>query len=151
MEDVITRVSVTDTRILTEESYQTLKGMLSSSDEQNHKMAQLILNQLDIQASIFYIWQLAVEHASRMVNLRTKNSRKFRDECKLFSLAYQNQEEFAQYLLRKNWLTTEHYQKLMPEIKERIKKNHYNPFYNFHIQIKDEHKHLDQDDKLIPL
>jgi hypothetical protein len=150
-QDVKERVSITDTRVLTEDNYQTLKGMLGSNDEGNHKMAQLILNQLDIKESIFYIWVLAKHHANRMVNLRTKASRKFRDDCELFSLAYQNEEEFAQYLQRHDWLTEEHYQKLGSHIKDRIKRNHTNPFYNFHIKIKDQYEHLDQDDKLTPL
>lgn len=144
------RVS-SDTRILTEETYETLNAMLSSKDEGDHKMAQLILNQLDIQASIYWIWKLAKVHCNKMVNLRIKASRQFRDDCNLFALAYHDSQEFGVWLQSKGWLTHDLYQLLKGGIKDRIRRNTTNPFYDFHITIKDDHRHLDPDDELTQL
>ena len=153
MEEVNERVS-DDIRILNEEKYERLLQMLCSKDEENHKMAQLILTQLDIEKSITYIWELARKGWSitnKMVNLRTKAGRKFRDDCELFGLTSSDETDFAQFLNRKGWLTPERYQELIPEIKNRISRANSNPFYNFHITIKEKYKELDPDDTLISI
>lgn len=141
----------TDTTILTEETFERLKSMLESKDEGNHKMAQLIINQLDVRANIYDIWRLAKNNASKMVNLRTKASRAFRDECNLFGLCYANVREFAVWLESKGWLNPELYQRLCLPIKKHINKNHSHPFYEFSIEIKPEYKHLDPSDQLTKL
>jgi len=141
----------TDTTILTEETYLRLESMLSSSDEGNHKMAQLIINQLDPRANIYDIWRLSKRYASKMVNLRTKASRAFRDEVNLFGLSYADEKEFAVWLEKKGWLDYDLYQKLCLPIKKHINKTHSHPFYEFSIELKSEYKNLDPEDQLTKL
>lgn len=144
------RVS-TDIRILTEETFERLAGMIRSSDPENHKIAQLILVQVDVQKSIYWLWRLAKINAQRMVNLRTKLGRKLKDDAHLFGIAYKNNNEFASWLERKGWLTEEYFQLIVRGIRSEIKQKHTNKFYDFHITIKDEFKSLDKEDKLTPL
>lgn len=142
----------TDTvKVLNEDSYNTLNGMLSSTDEGDHKLAQLTLNQVDVQASIYYIWMLARKHANRMVNLRTKASRAFSEEANLFRIAYYGPNEFAMFLERQKWITPQLYMLVVRGIKHDLAKTQKHHFYDLHATIKDEYKDLDNTDTLTPL
>lgn len=128
--------------ILNEETYNSLLSMLKSNNEEDHKMAQLILNTCDIQKSIYWIWKLAQYYASRMVNLRTKASRYLRDNSDLFHIWGISGPKFVEHLQRKNWLTPEIYQIIEEDTLERLKNQCRNKFYHVTIQVKDEYKHL---------
>jgi hypothetical protein len=140
-----------DTSILNEESYNRLKDMLGSSDPENHKMAQLILNQLNIRESIYYIWLLSKNHSSRMVYLRTKAGREFQAACQLFGIAMMDEQQFAVWLRTRHWLNIDLYQKLKRGIRNRIGRDNTNPFYDFHITIKPEFLALDPSDQITKL
>jgi hypothetical protein len=142
---------VSGTAILTDESYSTLKSMLSSNDEADWKMAQLILNQLHVQSNIVRIRELGKAYCNRMVNLRTKASRKFRDETNLFYISYTNNYEFVKWLDGKGWLTTEIFQSLKPQIITQLKARDNHKFYKLSFEVKDEYKHLDPEQTLEPL
>ena len=138
--------------VLTEHEYETLNKMLHSSDEGDHKMAQAILNQCDVKASIYWIWKLARKKANNMVYLRTKASRVFQKEADLFSIAYIKATKFALLMHRKGWLTPEIYVRIKPEIlEELIDRNKENNLYNIYVTIKDEFLEYDQEDKLLQL
>jgi len=130
--------------VLNEEIGQSLAKMLGSNDEADHKMAQLILNTCDIEKSIYWIWQLSRKswYASRMVNLRTKASRNFRDQSRLFHISQKSERPFAEFLNTQGWLTPEIYQKLEEEIIERIETQCSNTFYDVVITVKEKYKHL---------
>lgn len=142
----------TDTvKVLNEDSYNTLNRMLSSTDEGDHKLAQLTLNQVDVQASIYYIWMLARKHVNRMVNLRTKASRAFSEEANLFRIAYYGPNEFAMFLEKQKWITPQLYMLVVRGIKHDLAKTHKHHFYDLHATLKDEYKDLDNTDTLTPL
>jgi len=138
--------------VLTEPEYDTLNAMLSSRDEGDHRMAQAILNQCDIKTSIYWIWKLARTHSHKMVYLRTKASREFRDATDLFSLGYMKYTPFALAMHEKGWLTPEIYARIKPGIlDELIERNKNNNVYNIHVTIKDAFLNYDQDDQLLQL
>jgi hypothetical protein len=143
-------VPLPGTAVLTEESYRTLENMLKSNDEADHKMAQLILNQLDIETNILDIYRLSRRYVNRMVNLRTKASRKFRDETSLYFIAYANSYSFARWLNQKNWLTTERFQKLKDDIVKEFSHRDDHKFYKLSFEIRDEYRHLDPNNELKP-
>lgn len=130
--------------VLDEETYNTLKGMLNSNDEGNHKMAQLILNTCDIGKSIYWIWKLGRHYNYRMVNLRTKASRSFRDKCDLFYLSSCGDTRFAKWLIstKPEWMTAEIYQRLEETIVMDVVNQSRNQFYDVEIKVKDKYKHL---------
>ena len=130
--------------VLNEEIGQSLTKMLGSNDEADHKMAQLILNTCDIEKSIYWIWQLSRKswYANRMVNLRTKASRNFRDQSRLFHITQKSERPFAEFLNTQGWLTPEIYQKLEEEIIERTETQCSNTFYDVVITVKEKYKHL---------
>jgi len=149
METTIEKGSaIADPTILTEDTYNTLYGMLRSNDEGNHRMAQAILNQLKIQESIYFIWKLAKHHSYKMVYLRTKASRKFVEDTNLWRLERLDETEFAEYLDNRKWLTLELYQLLITDIVDHLRIKNNSRFYDFHITIKEEYKHLSPEDKL---
>jgi hypothetical protein len=86
-----------------------------------------------------------------MVNLRTKASRKFRDETNLFYISYTNNYEFVKWLDGKGWLTTEIFQSLKPQIITQLKARDNHKFYKLSFEVKDEYKHLDPEQTLEPL
>ncbi len=130
--------------VLNEEISQSLAKMLGSNDEADWKMAQLILNTCDIEKSIYWIWQLSRKswYANRMVNLRTKASRNFRDQSRLFHICNKSERPFAEFLNTQGWLTPEIYQKLEEEIIERTETQCSNTFYDVVITVKEKYKHL---------
>jgi hypothetical protein len=148
-ENVIERVSENDTRVLTEDMFSTLLKMIRSNDPGDHTMAQLMLIQVDVEKSIYYIWKLAKAGiVYNMVNLRTKAGRKLRDDTSLFFLANAHEVAFAKFLKNRGWLTPELYQKLKPGIMVDMKLGLTHEFYDIHVTIKPEFKHLDEKDQL---
>ena len=130
--------------VLDEEGYNTLRDMINSSDEGNHKMAQLILNTCDIQKSIYWIWKLS-RHGwgvHRMVNLRTKASRAFRNKSNLFSISSKGSLPFIEFLDRQGWLTPEIYKREEETIIDLATRQFDHRFYTVEFTIKDEYKHL---------
>lgn len=130
--------------IITETEYESLRLMLNSSDEGNHEIARQILNGCDDQASIYWIWLLTKGFFShKMVNLRTKASRAFKDSVELFHNASNNEEEFAGWLINKGWMTEEIFQKLKPGIYKLIANRGKNKFFNLHVTIDEKYKIYD--------
>jgi hypothetical protein len=138
--------------ILDEEKYNTILGMLKSGDEGNHKIAQLILNTCDIEKSIYWIWRLTkVAGHWNMVNLRTKASRAFRDKSELFNISNKSHLAFAEWLIKKDWMTPENFQRLEDEVLNTLAKQHRNKFYDVTISIRDKYKHLPLTKTPIPI
>lgn len=138
--------------ILTEVEYDTLNKMLHSKDPGDHTMAQQLLNQCDIQQSIYWIWKLGQRNANRMVYLRTKASRAFAEESCLFEISWMSGTRFAISLINKGWMTSEIYLRLKEVILEDLRhKNEKNTLYDIHVIIRPEIKHFDLDDTLTPL
>lgn len=139
--------------VLTEAEFQTLDKMIRSTDKQDHTMAQLALNQCDVQKSIYWIWELARHgKASNMVYLRTKASREFVKECELFRISWMNATDFGLWPKRKGWLTEEIYQRLKPEIVKQLKdRNEKGNFYEVHIVIKEKYREYDPQSTLTHL
>jgi hypothetical protein len=138
--------------VLTESEYQSLKAMITSSDKENHTIAQHILNQCDIQKSIYWIWRLAKHNAYNMVYLRTKASREFRDATSLFDIAYMKPQEFGLHLDKKGWLTEEIYQRLKPGMLEQLAQHNLGQrFFQIHTIVKDKYRLLDPDCQLTHL
>jgi hypothetical protein len=150
-QEVTMRVPMEGIRILNDESASRLNGMLQSKDPSDHLMAQLILVELDVKESIYYIWKLAHNNSNRMINARTKKGRIFRDACDFWSIAHKKHEAFAVWLNNRGWLSKEIFNKLVPDIKLTIKNDNKNPFYDFYITIKDKYKDLDPEDSLTKL
>lgn len=154
MSDTLTKKAVPAKvgTVLTEQEFLTLEKMLSSKDEGDHRMAQAILNQCDVQASIYWIWKLSKQRASNMVYLRTKASREFSKEANLFPISWQKATGFALGLIEKKWLTEEIYQRLKPEIMdEMVQRNKDNNFYEVHLVIKDKYREYDPESEITPL
>lgn len=145
-------VSKLDT-VITEKEYNSLKSMLESKDEGDHKIAQAILNQCNVEKSIYWIWRLADRHASRMVYLRTKASREFRDSCDLFGISYKDNYSFLKWLARRQWLTPEIFSYVKEDLLKELKCafSDRNFFHNIHVELKEDFKHLDTNDSLIHL
>ena len=139
------------TTVITEDVYNTLNKMLGSNDEGDHKMAQLILNQVDVEKSIYWIWKLSRWYSNRMVNLRTKASRKFRDESRLFHICNKGGSSFATFLANYGWITPEIFSFLKEDIIKDVRNKSSNAFYKVSIILKDDLKHLDPEDKLITI
>lgn len=146
---------IAGTTVLNEQTYERLSQMLASTDEGDHKMAQLILNQVNIEHSIYWIWQLARKGwwiSQRMVNLRTKASRKFRDDTNLMALSTMGESSFIEHVNKKGWLTPEIFQTLMAKLNSdivfRLNGITCSKFYNFTMELKPEFKHLNPEDKL---
>ena len=141
--------AVADPKVLNKDTAATLTSMLKSKDEGDHKMAQLILNQIDIQKSIYWIWRISKDsyNTYRMVNLRTKASRKFRDDCELFTIASKQTSDFLKWLINKSWLTPEIYSYLLDDIIEdlrfRLGGMSCAKMFNVAINLKDEYKQYD--------
>jgi len=129
--------------ILNEESTKVLYTMFKSNDQADHKMGQLILNTCNIEKSIYYIWQLARSvYPDRMVNLRTKASRAFRDQSRLFFICQKGSRNFSEFLTSQGWNTPEIFQKLEEDVINGTIGQCRNKYYDVTLTIKEEYKHL---------
>lgn len=130
--------------ILDETSYESLRNMFKSGDNENIKIAQLILAGCDIQKSIYWIWKLSRGDGFThiMVNLRTKAGRNFRDMSKLFTLSVSPPTKFLMILATEDWLTPEIYSKLESKLINHLKFQCDNLFYDVEIKIKSRYEHL---------
>lgn len=138
--------------ILNEDDYNSLLSMISSKDVENHTVAQAILNKCNVQESIYWIWKLAKHsyHTSRMVNLRTKASRNFRDTSDLYTIYCQSPESFCKYLINKDWLTPWIFEQCKNSIIEKITRQIKNEFFNINvIELKDKYKHFSPNIEII--
>jgi hypothetical protein len=143
---------IVDESILTEEKYKRLDSMFGSHDPGDHKMGQLILNKVNVEKSIYWIWKLAKSHCGRLVNLRTKDSRKLNEACSIYTLAYARETEFGHYLINKGWMTPEIFIKLKSGIQGETKYHVRNDkFFEFSVELKPQHKYLDPTDTLTKL
>lgn len=129
--------------ILDAESTKALYTMFKSNDLADHKIGQLILNTCDVEKSIYYIWQLARSLApTRMVNLRTKASRNFRDQSRLFFICQKGPRNFSEFLTTQGWNTPEIFQKLEDDVIIGTISQCRNKYYDVTLTIKEEYKHL---------
>ncbi len=139
--------------VINEEIYNSLITMFKSSNEEDHLMARLILNTCDIKKSIYWIWLLARSGGwnvlNKMVYLRTKASRNFRDLSRIFHIYSKSPREFATFLENEKWLTPEIYQYLEEAIINTTCSQVRNRFYDVTIKIKDEYKHLASNTEII--
>jgi hypothetical protein len=127
--------------IIDENAYNTLVGIFKSGDQENFVIGQMILTSCNVKESIYYIWKLSREvYVNNLVNLRTKAGRKFRDECHLFSMCSMGDRNFAEFLLRQNWLTTDIFTLLEEEITKTTERQVRNKFYDVKLELKDEYK-----------
>jgi hypothetical protein len=134
--------------VITEKEYESLRLMLHSSDEANWEVVRQVLNGCDDQASIYWIWMLSRRgFAGRMVNLRTKASRAFQESVNLHRNSWNNEEEFAQWLIEKGWMTEEIFQKLKPHIYKLIANRAQNLFFDIHATICTRFQHYDPSNK----
>lgn len=129
--------------ILDAESTKALYTMFKSNDLADHKIGQLILNTCDVEKSIYYIWQLARSlDPTRMVNLRTKASRNFRDQSRLFFICQKGPRNFSEFLTTQGWNTPEIFQKLEDDVIIGTIGQCRNKYYDVTLTIKEEYKHL---------
>lgn len=136
--------------VLDEEMYESLKSLLKSTDEENHRLAQFTLNTCDIQKSIFWLWKLADHHSHRMVNLRTKASRYLQQTAQLEKLRSMDETEFAEWLIDKDWMTHEIFMVLEKPILKALKEQCDNQYYDVTVRLKEEYKHLTPNHQDIP-
>ena len=150
MEEVtqVAEASLEDVSVLNEKGYNTLYDLITSNDPENHVLAQVLLTKLNIEKSIYWIWRLASEtrRCDRMVNLRTKAGRKFRDDTDLYNLQHKTAYVFAEWANGKGWLTKEIYDLVKEAIIIEFTSQSANIFFDMHFVIKDEFKHLDSQD-----
>lgn len=129
--------------ILDAESTKALYTMFKSNDLADHKIGQLILNTCDVEKSIYYIWQLARSlDPTRMVNLRTKASRNFRDQARLFFICQKGPRNFSEFLTTQGWNTPEIFKKLEDDVIIGTIGQCRNKYYDVTLTIKEEYKHL---------
>lgn len=139
--------------VLNEETYQSILNMLKSGDPENHAVAQQLLGKVDVQKSIYWIWKMAQYNSSRMVNLRTKMGRKFRDESNLFVIVHKSSTAFLRHIETKGWLTEEIFkaleEDLVNQIRHDIKSLRGKHFFDVYVKIKPEFESLANNNNLI--
>lgn len=125
-----------------------LIDMYKSRDPADTLLAQNIIIKYNVEKSIYWIWYITCANISyKMLNLRTKLGRKFRDESELFRIADVSAERFSEFLIKKNWMTPEIYSYLYPNLLKILNKRISHPLYQFTIELKSEFKSLDKNDK----
>jgi hypothetical protein len=100
--------------VLTEESYDTLRSMYSSSDSADWDLANQLLFNCDYEKSKFYIWKVWDNFSSRIQrSKRTKMYDNFYDSCS--SYLGTHEDRFIVEAARENILPEDFYNEYMKE------------------------------------
>ena len=133
--------------VITSVEYESLEKMLASRDEGNHLVARKLLEGCDVQKSIYWIWKLAGDHSYKMLYLRTKASREFDAECDgVYKLGWMDEEELAENLHARGWLTEEIFGYLKKGILDDISERARNSFFNITAEVGESKKKYDPKD-----
>ena len=145
---------IAPTGILTDEMVASLKEMFKSYDESNHKIAQEILYNCDVENSIYNIYKLVRDVGVwKLMDNRNKNAKLFAERCSIYKLQDADAYKIIK-LLNENYpeqLTTEVFNELLAgaakrymrhitdseiftvEVKLSDKFNKFNPEFTFKI------------------
>ena len=148
LEEAPAKVSL---KILSEQEYEGLAKLYASRNKDNKSLADAIMVQLDHEANIMYIWKLARKYNYDLMNRRIKKHREFIADLDLYSLIGKDDKCFADYLIKRGWMTHERFMILKHSIINNIIKvtNLKHSFYELKLsyELKPEYKHLDPTDK----
>ena len=98
--------------------------MLTSSDPENHIVARKILYECDVDASLYYIWQLTKLGGAfyRMHENRSKLGKAFVQNARLYHIQNCSPSKFLDVLKDKEILTQETFEKFKHELIEQQRK-----------------------------
>ena len=94
--------------IVDKDSYESIRNMLASSDESNHKIGADVLSSCDIAKSLYWIWKLAAKYQSCVNNLSSyKHIRLFIKKSDWNKVSSMDAEDYLEYAHKKGLLTSE--------------------------------------------
>ena len=132
--------------ILDQETCTSILDMISSQDQDNHKVGAELLANCDIDKSLFYIWKLAREKGWVVSRLsRFKNIRLFIRMSNWAQLGGLDEEAFIEYMYQKNLLTKEYFDELCPKAADKYTGMLRSPVFGMTLEPGDKYKEFRTD------
>jgi len=119
------------------DTYRSIDQMLRSSNGDDTNIAVELLCGCNLDDSVYHTWKLAYEYGSKVRNNgRSKNKSFFMDQSDWETLEDLDPMEFAQYLMDKDELTPEIFDKLEEDIKKKAMENWDHDVYDIQLVLK---------------
>lgn len=106
--------------ILDEFSTENILKMLSSKSNDDQNLGDEVLANCDINKSLYWIFKISERHPYRYQTSTNKNVRSFADNSGYNQIARMTESEFAYHMLKKDLLTQEILDKLIPAMIESM-------------------------------
>ena len=133
---VAVEAAVSNLRIMDQELYERVNGMLSSSDKEHWPIAEDILMTVDVDKSIYWMWKLIRNHWWRFNRRRKAVREKITQHDVLCRIVSRNEHSFAEYLAREGRMTEEIWNRLYPEIIKHMNYKTANPWFDVELKMK---------------
>lgn len=133
---VAVEAAVSNLRIMDQELYERINGMLNSSDKEHWPIAEDILMTVDVDKSIYWMWKLIRNHWWRFNRRRKAVREKITQHRILSIIVSRNEHYFADYLVREGRMTEEIWNRLYPHIMKHMEHKMQNPWFDVELKMK---------------
>jgi len=133
---VAVEAAVSNLRIMDQELYERLDGMLSSSDTEHWPIAEDILMTVDVDKSIYWMWKLMRRHWWRLNRRRKSVREKLTQNRTLQIIVSKTDHWFADWLVKEKRMTEELWNYLYPEIMKHMQHKVQNPWFDVELKMK---------------
>lgn len=133
---VAVEAAVSNLRIMDQELYQRIDGMLSSSDREHWPIAEDILMTVDVDKSIYWMWKIVRAHWWRFNRRRKAVREKITQHRILSHIVGRPIYPFAEWLVREGRMTEEIWGYLGKDVENTIITRSNNQFYDVELKMK---------------
>lgn len=133
---VAVEAAVSNLRIMDQELYERINGMLSSSDKEHYPIAEDILMTIDVDKSIYWMWKIMRPHWWRFNRRRKAVREKITQHPILSHIVGRQIYPFAEWLVREGRMTEEIWGCLGKDVENTVKTRSNNQFYDVELKMK---------------
>lgn len=133
---VAVEAAVSNLRIMDQELYQRIDGMLSSSDKEHWPIAEDILMTIDVDKSIYWMWKIMRNHWWRFNRRRKAVREKITQQRILCIIVSKTDHWFADWLVKEKRMTEEIWNLMYPSVMKFMQSKVENPWFDVELKMK---------------
>ena len=133
---VAVEAAVSNLRIMDQELYERVNGMLSSSDREHWPIAEDILMTIDVDKSIYWMWKIMRNHWWRFNRRRKAVREKITQQRILQIIVSKTDHWFADWLVKEKRMTEEIWNLMYPSVMKFMQSKVENPWFDVELKMK---------------
>ena len=133
---VAVEAAVSNLRIMDQELYERVNGMLSSSDKEHYPIAEDILMTVDVDKSIYWMWKIVRNHWWRFNRRRKAVREKITQQRTLQIIVSKTDHWFADWLVKEKRMTEEIWNLMYPSVMKFMQSKVENPWFDVELKMK---------------